>query len=162
MRPCSRVLLDCIGATTVKPKTLIAVACFCLIGACDNKSEDSEMPYGVWRATFYEIEGVQHKQDGLIIITPDFLMSNTIFDADGDIYPDANANSGPIKIEDDVIVMEQWMQLHWRTADDEGNFLTQGVVERIPYKVEGDLLIFEFPSGNRYTSTREAYLQSSD
>jgi hypothetical protein len=95
------------------------------------------------------------------MITPDYLMSNTVFNADGDSSPDANANSGAIRLEGNTIVMEQWMQLHWRTADSNGNFLTQGDVERIPYRLENDLLIFEFPSGNRYIAERLAYLSAT-
>lgn len=142
-------------------RLLLIILSTSTLSACEaQQSIDPDSPFGVWRASVYELDGVEHQQDGLIIVTPDYLMSNTIFQADNDDIPDGNANSGPISFDGDVIVMEQWMQLHWRTEDTGGNFLTQGVVERIPYIVEGDSLIFHFPSGNRYISKRLAYLDS--
>ena len=142
----------------------IVIAVASVVFGCGSKPGDGDSPddtvFGVWRAVSYEIQGVEYEQDGLIMITPGYLMSNTVFDADGDTSLDANANSGPIQFEGNTIVIEQWMQLHWRTADTAGNFLNQGAVERIPYRLEDDLLIFEFPSGNRYVAERLAHISS--
>ena len=142
----------------------IPLAVASLAVGCDSNHGGDDGPddavFGVWRAVSYEIQGVEYEQDGFIMITPGYLMSNTVFDADGDGSLDANANSGPIKFEGNTIVIEQWMQLHWRTADPAENFLDQGAVERIPYRLENDLLIFEFPSGNRYVAERLAHIGS--
>ena len=142
--------------------TTAVIGCDSVTTGSDAQKAGVDNPlFGVWRAVRYEIQGAEYEQDGLIMITPDYLMSNTVFNADGDSSPDANANSGAIRLEGNTIVMEQWMQLHWRTADSNGNFLTQGDVERIPYRLENNLLIFEFPSGNRYIAERLAYLSAT-
>ena len=87
---------------------LIAVASVTF--GCDSKPGSDDRPddavFGVWRAISYEIQGIEHEQDGLIMITPGFLMSNTVFNADGDSSLDANANSGPIRFEGNTIVIE--------------------------------------------------------
>jgi hypothetical protein len=145
-------------------RCLILAAVASIIIGCDSDPGSDDRPddavFGVWRAVSYEIQGIEHEQDGLIMIAPGFLMSNTVFNADGDSSLDANANSGPIRFEGNTIVIEQWMRLHWRTADTAGSFLDQGAVERIPYRLENNLLIFEFPSGNRYVAERLAHISS--
>lgn len=118
---------------------------------------DEEMPYGVWKTTEYHIDGTVLPLDGLMIITPGYFIGNTTFDADGDGELDANANSGPITVEDGKIRLLQWMQLHWRSSGD-GHFLKEDVPEDINYSVEDNRLIFHFPSGNKYVSVRLSHL----
>ena len=67
-------------------------------------------------------------------------------------------------VEDGVIKLMQWMQLHWRPKEGSGNFsnpnnpvgnfLRIDIPEEIHYTIEGDKLIFHFPSGNKYISQR--------
>ena len=112
-----------------------------------------ERVYGVWNTVEYNIAGSVVPMKGLMIITPGYFISNTVFDADGDGKPDANANSGSITIEDGKIKMQQWMQLHWR-SNGEDHFLKEDIPEDINYTVEDNRLIFHFPSGNAYISER--------
>ena len=109
--------------------------------------------YGVWKTLKYDIGDEAIPLKGLMIIAPGYFIGNTIFDVDGDGKPDANANSGPITIKDGKIKITQWMQLHWRSGK-EGHFLKENIPEDIDYTVEGNRLIFHFPSGNRYISER--------
>jgi hypothetical protein len=109
--------------------------------------------YGVWETTEYNIGGTKLPLKGLMIITPDYFIGTTIFDSDGDGKLDANANSGPIAVEDGTIKLLQWMQLHWRSGG-EGHFLKEDVPEDINYTIEENRLIFHFPSGNKYISER--------
>ena len=110
--------------------------------------------YGTWNPIEYNIGGEVTALRGIMIITSDYFVGNTTFDADGDGILEANANSGPITIENGVIKMIQWMQLHWREKEPEGHFLRIDIPEDINYTVEGDRLIFHFPSGNKYISER--------
>lgn len=115
---------------------------------------DQEDIYGVWRTTEYRIAGKEVQLNGLMIIEPGFLIANTTFDSNGDGILEANANSGPMVIDDGRIKLLQWMQLHWRPTQPAENFLRENVAEEIPYEIKGDRLIFNFPSGNSYTSER--------
>ena len=110
--------------------------------------------YGVWSPFEYNLGGEAVSLRGIMIITPNYFVGNTTFDADGDGVIEANANSGPITIENGVIKMIQWMQLHWRENDPEEHYLGIDIPEDIVYTVEGDRLIFHFPSGNKYISER--------
>lgn len=121
--------------------------------AGEGNTSDDRL-YGTWQTTHYYINGTDHDVTGLMIITPTYFIGNTIFNIEDQAAPSANANSGPYVIEDGKIVITQWMQLHWRPNDENENFLTQGVVEEIPYRFEDGNLIFFFPSGNRYVSRR--------
>jgi len=119
-----------------------------------------ETIYGVWKPINYEFGGNDHPiEEGLMVITSDYLIATAIYDLDGDRQSDANANHGPYKfIEPGKIVMDQKMQLHWRTADMEGHFFKKDIPEEINYTVEGNLLIFHFPddrgSRQRWISER--------
>ena len=110
--------------------------------------------YGAWSPLKYNIGGEAVPLRGIMIITPNYFVGNTTFDTDGDGVFEANANSGPITVENGVIKMIQWMQLHWRENDPEEHFLRIDIPEDIVYSVEGDRLIFHFPSGNKYISER--------
>ena len=109
--------------------------------------------YGVWAPTTYVLNGKDHALTGIMIITPRYFMGNATYKSSA-TGVDANANSGPYYLEDGHIVLNQWMQLHYRTENPSENLLTEGVVEKIRYEVEGDTLTFHFPSGNRYISKR--------
>ncbi|MFT5351373.1 MAG: hypothetical protein ACI909_000936 [Planctomycetota bacterium] len=109
--------------------------------------------YGTWGPSEYIVNGKLTPLRGIMIITPDYFVGNTIFDADGDGEPDANANSGPIVVVNGTIKLQQWMQLHWR-SNGEGHFLKEDVPEDIKYTIEENRLIFHFPSGNKYISER--------
>lgn len=121
--------------------------------AGEGKTSDVRL-HGTWQTTHYNIDGKDYDMEGLMIITPGYFLGNTIYSIEGQAAPNANVNSGPYVIEDGKIVITQWMQLHWRPNDENENFLTQGVVEEIPYRFEDGNLIFFFPSGNRYVSRR--------
>ena len=103
--------------------------------------------YGVWRPIIYEFGGIEHPiEEGLMVITPNYLIATAIYDLDGDGQSDANANHGPIEfVEPGKLMMDQKMQLHWRTSDNEGHFFKKDIPEEINYTVEGDRLIFHFP-----------------
>ncbi len=135
------------GVFNVIVLTLFALLCVCRPSFAD------EQLYGVWKTVEYQIGSTILPLEGLMIITPKYFISNTVFDADGDGHPDANANSGPITIEDGKIKLLQWMQLHWR-SDGKGHFLNTGIPEDIVYTVDGCRLIFHFPTGNKYISER--------
>lgn len=112
---------------------------------------------GTWKPVSYIVDGVEYPLSGLMIITPGYLSANTLFKLSDESPGDANANAGPYELHGDKIIMNQWMQLHWRPQhedDPEQHFLAQDVPEEIPYRVEGDRLIFHFPSGNKYISQR--------
>lgn len=125
-----------------------------LISTVVRAGDHDSRLYGTWRVTTYVIDGKSHPVDGLMIITPDYFMANTIFDLDKDGVPEANANSGPYVIEDNKIVLNQKMQLHWRPKNGAENFLRREIPEEIPYHFQDDKLVFRFPSGNGYLSTR--------
>ena len=78
-----------------------------------------EALYGAWSPLEYNIGGESVPLRGIMIITPHYFVGNTTFDADGDGVLEANANSGPITVENGVIKMLQWMQLHWRENEPE-------------------------------------------
>jgi hypothetical protein len=116
--------------------------------------ESDERLYGTWRTVEYTLGGRAVPLRGLMIITPRYIVGNTIFDEDGDGTPEANANAGSIEVAGGVIRILQWMQLHWRPNEPQAHFLREDVIEEIPYAIEGGRLIFRFPSGNRYVSER--------
>ena len=96
-------------------------------------------------------------------MTPGYFVSNVTFDIEGDGILEGNANSGPMTVENGVIKLTQWMQLHWRPGKEadfsnpvnpDGNFLRIDIPEDINYTIEGDKLIFHFPSGNKFISIR--------
>lgn len=134
--------------------SIIILPIFVLVTLADEGKTSDDRLYGTWQTTHYNINGKDHDMTGLMIITPGYFIGNTIFNIGDQAAPSANANSGPYVIEDGKIVITQWMQLHWRPNDEKENFLTQGVVEEIPYRFEDGNLIFFFPSGNRYVSRR--------
>ena len=121
--------------------------------AAEGNTSDERL-YGTWQTVQYTINGKDHEMKGLMVITPTYFIGNTIFTLENQTAPSANANAGPYFLKDGKIVITQWMQLHWRPNDEKENFLTQGVVEEIPYRFEDGMLVFFFPSGNRYVSRR--------
>lgn len=125
----------------------------CLISFLSNTAYADERVYGVWKTIEYNVGSKVVPLKGLMIIVPGYFIGNTLFESDGDGQLDANANSGPITIENGTIRMLQEMQLHWR-SNGEGHFLKEDIPEDINYTVEGDRLIFHFPSGNKYISER--------
>ncbi len=134
--------------------SIIVLPLFVVVTLAGEGNTSDDRLYGTWQTTHYNIKGTDHEMTGLMIITPTYFIANTIFNIGDQAAPSANANSGPYVIEDGKIVITQWMQLHWRPNDEKENFLTQGVVEEIPYRFEDGNLIFSFPSGNRYVSHR--------
>jgi hypothetical protein len=110
---------------------------------------------GTWKPVSYTINGVKHDMRGLMIITPQYFMANTVFESSPGVWKGANANSGPYTLDGSNIVLTQWMQLHYRgehVQDPKETFLTEGVVEKINYTIENGNLVFNFPSGNHYVS----------
>jgi hypothetical protein len=134
--------------------SIMALPLYVLVAQAGEEITSDDRLYGTWQTTQYNLNGTDHDMDGLMIITPSYFMGNTIFNIEEHAAPSANANSGPYVIKDGKIVITQWMQLHWRPDDEKENYLTQGVVEKIPYRFEDGNLIFFFPSGNRYVSHR--------
>lgn len=134
--------------------SIIVLCLYVAVALAGEENTSDDRLYGTWQTTHYNINGTDHDMKGLMIITPTYFIANTIFNIGDQTAPSANANSGPYVIEDGKIVITQWMQLHWRPNDENENFLTQGVVEEIPYRFEDGNLIFFFPSGNRYVSRR--------
>lgn len=130
--------------------TAVFMLFFILISAAHS---DEDL-YGTWIPLQYNLGDKVLDLRGIMIITPNYLVANTTFDTDGDGVLEANANSGPIIVENNTIKLNQWMQLHWRQKDLEGNFLRVDIPEDIIYSIEGDRLIFNFPSGNKYISER--------
>lgn len=124
-----------------------------LTSMISSVSADEDI-YGVWEPTTYLNAGKELPVRGIMIITPEYFVANTTFDFDEDGVLEANANSGPITVEDGVIKLNQWMQLHWRTNVPDENFLRINVPEDIKYTIEGDRLIFHFVTGNKYISKR--------
>ena len=118
------------------------------------KAQTDERLYGTWHPVTYEVAGRPTPVEGLMVITKGYFIGNITFDQDGDGVLEANANCGPISVEDGRIKIVQWMQLHWRENDPEGNFLAEGVPEEVEYTIEDERLVFHFPSGNRYISER--------
>ena len=113
--------------------------------------------YGVWKPITYTVQGVEYPLSGVMIITPGYMSANTIFKFSEDSPGDANANAGPYKLEGNKMILDQWMQLHWRPLHRDNpkeHFLSQGVIEEIPFVIEENRLIFSFPSGNKYISER--------
>lgn len=113
-----------------------------------------EFLYGTWKPVTYIYRGIEYPMSGLMIITPRYFSANTIFKLSNTSAADANANAGPYELVDNKIVLNQWMQLHWRPTEPDQNFLAQEVVEEIPYEIQGSRLIFTFPSGNKYISEK--------
>lgn len=143
----------------MKRTFLTALLAVGVLQACAVTPNESDNPlYGVWETVEYNIVGTPVPLKGIMIITPGWFVGNVTFDADGDGIQDANANSGPIVVEGNVIKLMQWMQLHWRSAGND-HFLKEGVPEDINFTIEGNRLIFHFPSGNRYISERLRDLQ---
>jgi hypothetical protein len=134
--------------------SIVVLPLYVLVTLADEGNTSDDRLYGTWQTTHYNLNGTDYEMAGLMIITPSYFIGNTIFTIGDQTAPSANANSGPYVIIDGKIVITQWMQLHWRPNDEKENFLTQGVVEEIPYRFEDGNLIFFFPSGNRYVSRR--------
>lgn len=120
-----------------------------LTQACSTRAEiiKDESIQGVWKPIIYEFGGVEYPiEEGLMVITPTYLIATAIYDLDGDGQFDANSNHGPYKfIESGKLVMDQKMQLHWRTSDKEGHFFKRDIPEEINYTIEANRLIFHFP-----------------
>ncbi len=129
---------------------IIAVIC---LAVQPLRAEPASL-HGVWQPVTYVIQGDAYPMTGLMIITPKYFSANTLFKLEQDTGLDANANAGPYYLADGKIVLNQWMQLHWRPDKPGEHFLAQEVVEEIPYKIEDEKLIFFFPSGNMYISER--------
>jgi hypothetical protein len=111
--------------------------------------------YGVWIPETYMYDGTNYAiDDGLMIITPKYLIANAIYDLSPKKKPkpDANANYGTYEItEPGKLVMDQAMQLHWRSesadaklVEGDGTFFNQDVPETLLYKIEGDTLTIRF------------------
>jgi hypothetical protein len=119
-----------------------------------NSSIADPRLYGVWIPKTYIYDGKPHPMDsGLMVITPNFLIANAIYDLSEPrkTEPDANANYGPYRITaPGVLVMQQQMQLHWRgpggekLVEGDGTFFHRGVPETIHYEVNGDKLTLRF------------------
>lgn len=119
--------------------------------AAEGNTLDERL-HGTGQTVQYAINGKDHEMKELMVITPTYFIGNRIFTLENQTAPSANANAGPYFLKDGKIVITQWMQLHWRPNDEKENSLTQGVVEEIPYRFEDRMLVFSFPSGNRYVS----------
>ena len=94
---------------------------------------------------------------GLMIITPKYMSSNTLFRLSEDSPGDANINIGPYELKGNRLILNQWIQLHWRPLlqdNSEEHFLARDIPEEIPFEIKHDKLIFSFPSGNSYISER--------
>lgn len=135
----------------MKLKTICAFVLLALVAPVGQADEDL---YGVWSPVEYVIGDKVYPLRGLMIFTPNYFVANTTFDLDEDGVLEANANSGSLTVENGTLKLDQWMQLHWREHEPEGHFLRVDVPENIDYTIEGDQLIFHFPSGNRYISKR--------
>lgn len=138
----------------MKRYTLILILGF--LGTSAFAGQDNPL-YGVWKPVTYIIQGVEYPLTGLMIITPGYMSANTVFKFSEDSPGDANANAGPYVLEGNKMVLNQWMQLHWRPLHQHNpkeHFLAQNIPEEIPFEVKGDQLIFSFPSGNKYISER--------
>jgi hypothetical protein len=122
---------------------------------------------GVWIPKTYVYNGKPHPiDDGLVIITQQYLIANAIYDLSETKKPkpDANANYGTYVIKaPGQLVMDQAMQLHWRSpggegelVEGDGTFFNQDVPEEIHYEVDGDTLTFKFqvPGDQRWVLTR--------
>jgi hypothetical protein len=123
--------------------------------------------YGVWIPKTYVYNGKPHPiDDGLVVITQQYLIANAIYDLSEakKPKPDANANYGTYVIKaPGQLVMDQAMQLHWRSpggeselVEGDGTFFNQGVTEEIHYEVDGDTLTFKFqvPGDQRWVLKR--------
>jgi len=132
---------------------LVSATVLAILAMSACNAEDERL-YGAWKPIIYNVQGVDHPMDGLILITPNYFSANTLFSLSDDTAGDANANAGPYEAVNGKIVISQWMQLHWRPGAPEENFLSRDEVEEIPYKIENEYLIFVFPSGNKYISER--------
>lgn len=133
---------------------IVLSSSYMVVALADGGETTDVRLYGTWQTTSYNVQGEDYEMDGLMIITPKYFVGNTIYSIEGQSAPNANANSGPYVIKDGKIFITQWMQLHWRPDDEKENYLTQGVVEEIPYRFEDGNLVFFFPSGNKYVSHR--------
>lgn len=132
-----------------------------MVSAAANCDENL---YGTWEPLEYKMGEDSLPLRGVMVITPGYFVGNTTFDIEGDGVLEANANSGPITVEDGKMHLIQWMQLHWRgleAAPDfsnpenpQGTFLRIDIPEEIVYTIDDDYLIFHFPSGNQYISKR--------
>lgn len=134
-------------------KRQITYAFLLFISTASLAHADDDL-YGVWKPTTYKIDGKDHPIKGIMIITPNYFVANTTFDLNEDGILEANANSGPLTIENGTIKVNQWMQLHWRQDDPAENYLRVNVPEDINYTIDGNQLIFHFPTENKYISER--------
>jgi hypothetical protein len=109
---------------------------------------------GAWKPVSYTVNGQVHSMRGLMIITPDYFVANTIYQNSAGAWTEANANSGPYSVKNGKIALTQWMQLHYRPSNPKDMLLTEGIVEQIGYTLDNGKLVMHFPSGNSYTSER--------
>lgn len=132
------------------------LAVFAVLASC---AQQENPLYGTWKPLSYIINGETYPLSGLMIITPGYMSANTLFKLAKNSPGDANANAGPYELKGNTMVLNQWMQLHWRPLYQDNpkeHFLAENVPEEIPFEIRGDQLIFSFPSGNQYISERLA------
>jgi len=131
----------------------LLLGCLLLVACVQQKNP----LYGTWKPQTYVVGGKEYQLSGLMIIRPGYMSANTIFRLEEKSPGDANANAGSFELKGNTIIIDQWMQLHWRPlhADDsKQHFLAQNVPEEVRYEIVGNRLIFSFPSGNQYISER--------
>jgi hypothetical protein len=109
---------------------------------------------GVWRATTYTIDGVDHPMDGLLVFTRGHYATAVRFSATGGPMDDSNGNSGPYTADGSTVVFTQWVQIHVRPGKPSDMVSNKGPDEASGYRIEGNQLIITFPSKNRYVLQR--------
>ena len=112
---------------------------------------------GAWKAVTYEINGIGHPMQGLLIFTKNYYSANVRFKLGNGPVDDANGNAGPYTREGSRIVFKQWVQVHVRPGDKNEPIVSrEGPDEASEYRFAGDSLILLFPSKNRYILERMA------
>jgi hypothetical protein len=120
------------------------------------QAADMRFP-GVWKAVTYEIAGVPHPMRGLFIFSKGYYSANVRFQLTSGPVEDSNGNAGPYTAENGRIIFKQWVQVHVRPEDKKEPVLSrQGPDEVSEYRFEGNRLILNFPSKNRYVLERLA------
>ena len=112
---------------------------------------------GAWKAVTYEINGIGHPMQGLLIFTKNYYSGNVRFKLGNGPVDDANGNAGPYTREGSRIVFKLWVQVHVRPGDKTEPVLSrEGPDEASEYRFAGDTLFLVFPSKNRYILERMA------
>ena len=110
---------------------------------------------GPWKAVTYTIGAKDYPMQGVFIFTAKYYAGNVRFKFSGGTVDDANANSGPYRIEGNAIVFSQTVQVHLRPGDAKEPLLSrEGPDERSNYRIDGNRLTLTFPGGNRYVLER--------